>query len=352
LIETVVDGARPLDEGGVMKAVRIQTPATIETLRHVDMADPPPPGPGQIQVRLRASSLNNHDASIVSGKSPTADGRIPLSDGAGEVVAVGEGVRGFAPGDLVVSTFFTATPSGVDIRELFASVPGDGVDGYACELATAHYSAFTHAPRGWSAAEAATVTCAGLTAWRALVVDGGLKPGATVLVQGTGGVSLYALQIAKAAGCTVIATSSSDEKLERLKALGADHVINYRSEPNWGAAAFAWTGGKGVDHVVEIGGSGTIPQSLTACGFGGHVAVVGALAGFGGVVPTVLVMVRQIRMIGLLVGDRSQQIDFIRALEVNEIRPVIDSHYPLADLSGAFTHHASGRHFGKIVVDI
>lgn len=335
-----------------MKAVRIQTPASLETLRYVDLADPPAPGPGQIQVRLRASSINNHDASIVTGKGGAADGLIPLSDGAGEVVAVGEGVAEFKPGDLVVSTFFTATPSGTAIREIFASVPGDGIDGYARELATAHYSAFTHAPRGWSAAEAATVTCAGLTAWRALVVDGGLKPGSTVLVQGTGGVSIFALQIAKAAGCTVIATSSSDEKLERLKALGADHLINYRSEPNWGQAAFDITGGRGVDHVVEIGGSGTIPQSLAACAFGGHVAVIGALAGFGGVVPTVLVMVRQIRVIGLLVGDRGQQIDFIRALEVNGIRPVIDSHFPLADLAGAFALHASGKHFGKIVVDI
>jgi NADPH:quinone reductase-like Zn-dependent oxidoreductase len=335
-----------------MKAVRIQTPASLENLRYADIADPPSPGPGQIQVRLLASSLNNHDASVVLGHSAPDDGRIPLSDGAGEVLSVGEGVTGVSPGDLVISTFFTATPGGGSIRETFASVPGDGIDGYACELATAPALAFTRAPQGWSAAEAATIPCAGLTAWRALVVDGGLKPGETVLVQGTGGVSLYALQIAKAAGCTVIATSSSDEKLERLTALGADHVINYRSEPQWGAAAKALTGGRGVDHVVEIGGSGTLPQSLAACAFGGHVAVIGALAGYGGEIPTVVVMTRQIRMIGLLVGDRSQQLDFVRALEVNAIRPVIDSHFPLAGLADAFRHHASGRHFGKIVIDI
>jgi NADPH:quinone reductase-like Zn-dependent oxidoreductase len=155
-----------------MKAVRIQNAASLETLWYGDFPDPPAPGPGQIQVRLRASSINNHDASIVLGKGGVADGLIPLSDGAGEVVAVGEGVTEFKPGDLVVSTFFTATPRGVAIREIFASVPGDRIDGYARELATAHHSAFIHAPRDWTAAEAATVTCAGLTAWRALVVNG------------------------------------------------------------------------------------------------------------------------------------------------------------------------------------
>jgi NADPH:quinone reductase-like Zn-dependent oxidoreductase len=335
-----------------VKAVRIRNPASLDNLEVVDVADPPPPGPGQIQVRLRASSLNNHDASIVQGRIPTAEGRIPLSDGAGEVVAAGAGVSEFSPGDLVISTFFNEPPGGITPREIFRAVPGDGIDGYACERVTAPAGAFTRAPRGWSAAEAATIPCAGLTAWRALVVDGGLKPGETVLVQGTGGVSLYALRLAKAAGCAVIATSSSDEKLERLKALGADHVVNYKAEPNWGAAAQALTGGRGVDHVVEIGGAATLPQSLMACGFGGHVAVVGALSGYSGEIPTVLVMSRQIRMIGLLVGSRAQQIDFIRALETNPIRPVIDSHYPLADLAEAFRRHASGRHFGKIVVDI
>jgi NADPH:quinone reductase-like Zn-dependent oxidoreductase len=335
-----------------VRAARIRNPASLDTLQVVDMADPSPPGPGEIQVRLQASSLNNHDASIVLGRSPTADGRVPLSDGAGEVLAVGAGVGEFSPGDLVISTFFNEPPSGIMPRDIFRATPGDGIDGCACELVTAPASAFTRAPRGWSAAEAATIPCAGLTAWRALVVDGGLKPGETVLTQGTGGVSLYALQLAKAAGCTVIATSSSDEKLERLKALGADHVINYKAEPNWGPAAVALTGGRGVDHVVEIGGAATLPQSLMACGLGGHIAVVGALAGYGGEIPTVLVMSRQVRMIGLLVGSRSQQLDFIRALEANSIRPVIDSRFPLADLAEAFRRHASGRHFGKIIVDI
>jgi NADPH:quinone reductase-like Zn-dependent oxidoreductase len=335
-----------------MKAIQIHGPAALDTLRHVDVPDPPQPGPGEIQVRLRASSLNNHDLSVATGRIPTAQGRIPLSDGAGEVLAVGEGVTEFAPGDLVISTFFPVMPDKRRPQEVFRPVPGDGSDGFACELATRPANAFTHAPEGWSAAEAATISCAGLTAWRALMVDGQLRPGETVLVQGTGGVSLYALQLAKAAGCEVVATSSSDEKLERLRALGADHVINYKSNPDWGAAAREFTGGRGVDHVVEIGGAGTLPQSLTACAFAGHIAVIGALSGYAGEIPTVLVMARELRVIGLLVGSRSQQLDLVRALEVNRLRPVIDSRFPLASLADAFRHQASGRHFGKIVIDI
>jgi NADPH:quinone reductase-like Zn-dependent oxidoreductase len=335
-----------------MKAVQVRTPAGLDTLQLVELPDPRPPGPGEIQVRLRASSLNYHDYSIVTGRIPTADGRIPLSDGAGEVLAVGEGVTEFSPGDLVISTFFPESPNGRSPQEVFRHVPGDGADGFARELATAPAGAFTRAPRGWTAAEAATVSCAGLTAWRALVVDGGLKPGETVLVQGTGGVSIYALQIAKAAGCEVIATSSSDAKLERLAALGADHLINYATNPQWGATARELTGGRGVDHVIEVGGAGTLAQSIAACAFGGHVAVIGSLTGYVGEIPTALLMVRELRVIGLLVGSRRQQLDFLAALEMSGIRPVIDSHFPLAELAEGFRHQASGRHFGKIVVDI
>jgi NADPH:quinone reductase-like Zn-dependent oxidoreductase len=276
-----------------------------------------------------------------------------MSDGAGEVLAVGEGVRGFAVGDLVVSTFFPAWLEGDQAPEGgFAGVPGDGADGYAREMVTAPATSFTHAPKGWSAAEAATVTCAGVTAWRALVVDGHLKGGEIVLVQGTGGVSIYGLQIAKAFGCSVIATSSSDEKLERLKALGADHVINYKSEPEWGAAALKLTGGRGVDHVLEIGGAGTLPQSMIASRNGGHVAVIGVLAGYAGPVSTVTLFGKQLKVIGLTVGSRRHQLDMIRAIDVAGYKPVLDKHFPLEDLAGAFLHQASNKHFGKIVVDI
>ncbi len=335
-----------------MKAIQNASPATLDTLRYVDLPDPAPPGPGEIMVRIRASSLNYHDFMVVIGGIPTPQGRIPMSDGAGEVLAVGAGVTEFAVGDLVVSTFFPHWLDGEATEALMAGVPGDAADGFAREFVTAPATSFTHAPKGWTAAEAATITCAGVTAWRGLVGDGALKGGETVLVQGTGGVSIYGLQIAKAYGCTVIATSSSDAKLARLKALGADHVINYKSEPDWGDAAKKWTGGRGVDHILEIGGSGTMPQSIAAARNGGHIALIGVLAGFAGPISTVLVMVKQLKIVGLTVGSRRHQRDLIRAIDAAGYKPVLDKHFPLKDLGAAFKHQASNAHFGKIVVDI
>jgi NADPH:quinone reductase-like Zn-dependent oxidoreductase len=283
---------------------------------------------------------------------PTADKRIPMSDGAGEVTAVGAGVTDFAPGDAVVSTFFPKWLDGRIPADGFANVPGDGIDGYAREQVTAPSTSFTHAPKGYSHAEAATLTCAGLTAWRALVVDGQLKAGSTVLVQGTGGVSIFALQFAKAMGATVIATSSSDEKLARLKTLGADHLINYKDHADWGAKALELTGGVGVDHVVEIGGAGTLDQSMIAARVSGHIALIGILAGYAGPVMTVTLMAKNLRVQGLTVGSRQQQLDMIAAINVTGIKPILDKHFPLANLADAFRHQESGTHFGKIIVDI
>jgi NADPH:quinone reductase-like Zn-dependent oxidoreductase len=339
-------------EAKTMKAVQNAKPATLDTLRYLDLADPAPPGPGEILVRVRASSLNYHDYMVVIGGIPTPEGRIPMSDGAGDVLAVGEGVKDFAVGDLAVSTFFPKWLDGDAPDDGFSGVPGDGADGFARELVAAPATSFTRAPKEWSAAEAATITCAGVTAWRGLVADGALKGGDTVLVQGTGGVSIYGLQIAKAFGCTVIATSSSDEKLERLKALGADHLINYKSQPDWGVAARKLTGGRGVDHILEIGGSGTLPQSIAAARNGGHIALIGVLAGFAGPVATVTIMAKQLKVIGLTVGSRRHQLDMIRAIDVAGYKPVLDKHFPLKDLAGAFRHQASNAHFGKIIVEI
>lgn len=335
-----------------MKAIRSRHPATLDSLTLEDMADAAAPGPGEISVRLRASSLNFHDYAVVKGMIPSADGRIPMSDGAGEVTAVGAGVSGFKVGDLVVSTFFPDWLDGIPPATAFTRVPGDGIDGYAREAVTAPTSWFTHGPAGYTAAEAATLTCAGLTAWRALIVDGGIKPGATVLVQGTGGVSIFALQMAKAMGCTVIATSSSGEKLERLKAMGADHLINYRETEAWGMKVLELTKGRGVDHVVEIGGAGTLDQSMMAAKNGGHVAVIGILAGFAGPVSTVTLMAKQLRVQGLTVGSRQQQLDMVAAIDVWGLKPVLDKSFPLAELGDAFRHQESNTHFGKIIVDI
>ena len=333
-----------------MKVMRLRKPGGLENLYLDDIA-PREPGTGEIRVRVHATSLNYHDYAVVKGAIPTPEGRVPMSDGAGVVEAVGSGVTEFKPGDHVVSTFFPLWWSGEATPELISQVPGDRNDGFASETVTAAAKAFTHAPKGYSHAEAATLTCAGLTAWRALVVDGQIKPGATVLVQGTGGVSIFALQFAKALGATVIATSSSDAKLERLKAMGADHLINYKTTEDWGVAAKAFTGGRGVDHVVEIGGSGTLNQSIMASRLGGHIALIGVLAGYAGPVTTVAIMGNQIRLIGLTVGSRDNQLDMIRSINVSGIKPVIDCSFPLEGLADAFRKQESGTHFGKICVE-
>lgn len=336
-----------------MKAIRLRHPFGLEYLEHVDIADPGAPGVGEIRVRLHASSLNAHDLAVVQGQLPTEDGRIPLSDGAGVVEAVGGGVHEFAVGDHVVSTFFPKWLTGGPgpLAAGFATTPGDGIDGYACELAVRPASAFTHAPRGWSHQEAATLTTAGLTAWRALVVAGDLKPGDTVLTLGTGGVSIFALQLAKAAGATVITTSSSEEKLARTAALGADHGINYHQHPEWSKQVLEITGGRGVDHVVEVGGPGTLTQSMRSVRVGGHIALIGALTGFADVVPTVELMLRQQRVTGIGVGSRQHQLDLVRAVEATNLRPVIDRSFALDQLADAFRLQLAGGHFGKIGIN-
>ena len=310
------------------------------------------PASGEITVRLHANSLNYHDFAVVSGMWGPTEQRIPMADGAGEVIAVGAEVSEFKVGDSVVSTFFPEWIDGTPLVEGFGTVPGDGIDGYAREHVTAKATSFTLSPTGYSHAEAATLTTAGLTAWRALMSDDALKPGDTVLVQGTGGVSIFALQFAKMAGATVIATSSSDEKLERLKALGADHVINYRNDTNWGETARALTGGRGVDHVIEVGGPSTLEQSMIAVRVAGHISIIGILSGVAGEMNFVPALIKQVRLQGVLVGSRTQQQDMVRAINATGMRPVIDRHFPLTEIVAAFQYQETNQHFGKIVLDI
>lgn len=310
------------------------------------------PDVGEITVRLHANSLNYHDFAVVSGMWGPTEPRIPMADGAGEVIAVGKGVDEFSVGDHVVSTFFPTWDSGEPMVDGFATVPGDGVDGYARQTVTASVKAFTRAPNGWSHIEASTLTTAALTSWRALMCDDHLMPGDTVLVQGTGGVSIFALQFAKMAGATVIATSSSDKKLEKLQALGADHLINYRTHANWGELAYKLTGGRGVDHVIEVGGPATLEQSMAASKVGGHISVIGILTGLGGEVNIVSALVKQIRLQGVLVGSRRQQQDMIRAIDANGMRPIIDKCFSLEDIVPAFQYQETNRHFGKICLEM
>jgi NADPH:quinone reductase-like Zn-dependent oxidoreductase len=333
-----------------MKAMRLKKPGGLDSI-YIGRADAAAPGRGEITVRLHASSVNFHDYLVVTGKIPVEEDRIPMSDGAGVVTAVGAGVTEFAVGDHVVSTFFPDWHGGEATVELLRAVPGDRADGYAREMVTAPATSFTRAPKGYSHAEAATLTCAGLTAWRALVVNGRMKAGDVVLTQGTGGVSIFALQLAKAAGATVISTTSNSDKAARLKTLGADHVINYKDDADWGRTAKKLTGGRGVDHVVEIGGAGTIEQSMRASRLGGHISLIGVLAGYAGPINTALLMSMQIRLMGITVGARQHQQDMVRAIDANGIRPVLDESFGLEKLADAFRRQESNQHFGKIVVE-
>lgn len=351
-------GARPATLGatdgrGRMRALRVRA-GGLNGLRVEDVPDPGAPGPGELRVRIRASSLNYHDLNVVSADPPAVDGRVPMADGAGEVEAVGEGVADLRAGDLVVSTFFPDWLDGPPPPGAagFARVPGDGLDGYGREAAVVPATWVTRAPQGWSAEEAATITTAGLTAWRALVVEGGLRPGDVVVCLGTGGVSVWALQVAKAAGATVIVTSSSDEKLERARALGADVVVNYREVPDWDRVVLEATGGRGADHVVEVGGQATLERSCRAARVGGRVALVGGVGGWGDRAPLRAILLRHLRVRGLVVGSRAMQADFVRALEATGIRPVVDRAYPLEAAAEAFRWQKAGGHFGKVALSI
>lgn len=334
-----------------MRVIQLSKPGGLDQLQLVERDAPGAPGPGEIRVRIRASSLNFHDYGVVSGRMPTEDGRIPMSDGAGTVEAVGDGVSEFKVGDHVVSTFFPLWLDGEPPVADFRTTPGDGVDGYAREEVVRPATWFTHAPKGFSHAEAATLTTAGLTAWRALVVDGGIKAGDTVLVLGTGGVSIFALQFARLMGARVIATSSSDDKLKRLREMGAEHTINYKRDESWGQTVLDLTEGRGVDHVIEVGGPGTLPQSITACRIGGHIALIGVLTGRAGEVPTAALMARHQRLQGLIVGSRRHQMDMVRAIDAIGLKPVIDRSFTLENIADAFRHEESGAHFGKICLE-
>lgn len=328
-----------------MQCIQVVKPGGLDKLKLCE-SDSRPPQAGEVTVRVQASSLNFHDYLVAAGLLPVADGRIPMSDGAGEVVAVGEAVSDFAVGDRVMSCFFPNWQSGAPTLESLMGVPGDHEDGFASQSVTMSAKAFSPMPRHMSFAEAATLPCAGLTAWRALVEEASLRAGDWVLVQGTGGVSIFALQIARQLGCKVIATSSSEAKLDRLRALGADEVINYREQPEWGRLAHEISGG--VSLVVEVGGPGTVTQSVRALRIGGMISMIGVLTGIAGDVPLAEFFQRNAVMSGITVGSRSHQANMVKALEDWKLKPVLDRSFELAQLGEAFRYQESGKHFGKI----
>jgi NADPH:quinone reductase-like Zn-dependent oxidoreductase len=310
----------------------------------------PEPGPGEVLIRMRACSINYRDSLIPKGQymGGVIDRDItPLSDGAGDVEAIGAGVTQFKVGDRVAGTFFQGWDSGIQ-NNLYPALGAPPAKGMLTEYVTLPENGIVPIATSLSFEEAATLPCAGVTAWNALM-EGypPVKPSAWVAILGTGGVSLLALQIAKAAGARVIATSSSDEKLERVKSLGADAAINYRTTPEWGVEVARITGG--VDHVVEVGGQGTLAQSMQAIGFNGEIAIIGVLSREGNVTPRDM-MFKAGRMRGIFVGSAAMARSLNAAIDANGIKPVVDRVFGFDDAKAAYAYHASPALFGKTVI--
>jgi NADPH:quinone reductase-like Zn-dependent oxidoreductase len=322
-----------------------------ENLHLIDRPDPQP-GHGQVVVAVQAVSLNFRDLLIVKGlynpRMPLP--RIPASDAAGEVIAVGPGVTRAAVGDRVCGTFMQRWISGPLTDAAARSALAGDIDGVLAERVVLSEEGVVKFPAYLTFEEAATLPCAALTAWNALA-EGGLRAGETVLVQGTGGVSIFALQIAKSFGARVLVTSGHDDKLERAMGMGASAGVNYRTTPDWDKWAKAQTGGVGVDHVVEVGGAGTLERSLKAVRTGGHIALIGVLAGIGTVNP-ISILMRAIRVRGIYVGSRWMFEEMNRAFELHRVKPVIDYTYPFEDFPRALQYLESAGHFGKVVVRV
>lgn len=307
--------------------------------------DTPRPAEGQALVRMRAWSLNYRDLMVIEGTYNPKMKRpmVPFSDGAGEVVEVGPGVTRVKPGDRVMGAFMQKWTSGVLTEEGMKSALGGAIDGVGAEYVVLDAEGLIRLPDYLSFEEAATLPCAAVTAWHALVSEGHLRPGESVLTLGTGGVSVFALQFAKLMHARVIATSSKAEKIERLKAMGADQTINYVEEPDWFKPA------RGVDHVVEVGGKDTLPKSLRAVKPGGSVYVIGVLSGRAEADLTSVFM-RNVRLQGIFVGSREMAEEMLRAMEAHQMRPVIDQVFPFQQTVDALRYMGTGAHFGKIVV--
>lgn len=335
-----------------MKAWEIERFGLAE-LRAVDRPDPVP-GPGQVHVRFRAVSLNFRDVLMVEGKYNPRQKLplVPCSDGAGVIDAVGAGVTRFAVGDRVMPNFAQGWLAGRETREKMKTTLGGPLDGTLRELGVFSEEGLVAIPEHLTDEEAATLPCAAVTAWNALAGKGSVRAGDTVVTLGTGGVSIFVLQLARLFGARVIVTSSSNDKLAQAKELGAWHGINYLERPEWADGVLEVTGGVGADHVVELGGAGTLGQSLKAVRPGGEISIIGVLAGAVTELNLTSVLMRGLRLQGVLVGSREHFEDMNRALAHHRLRPVLDRTFDFADAPAAFRHLATGRHFGKVVVRV
>ncbi|MEM1123395.1 MAG: NAD(P)-dependent alcohol dehydrogenase, partial [Bacteroidota bacterium] len=318
-----------------MKSVVVKKPGGLDNLAIIE-SEAPKPKAGEIAVRWHATSLNFHDYLVAVGGIPVKDGRIPMSDGAGEVVAVGEGVHEWKVGQKVMSLFFQNWIDGRPTLPKTMFVNGETVDGFITEQSCVPATAVTKMPEGYSYGEAATLPCAAATAWRGLMVEGNLKAGESVLIEGTGGMSIAALQFAKAAGARVFATSSSPEKAERLKAMGAEAVVNYKEDPKWGKTILGLSNG-GVDHVLDVGGGSTMKQSIEAVRIDGHISSIGILGnGRKGEITFPKLFFKHIKLKGIAVGSREMQQDMVNAININGIKPVVDKSFAFDQLADAF----------------
>jgi NADPH:quinone reductase-like Zn-dependent oxidoreductase len=333
-----------------MKAYRLHAFGGPESLQ-CDELPSPEPGPGQVRLRLRAASLNFRDLMMSKGiynpklKLPL----IPLSDGAFEVAALGEGAMRFRVGDRVMSAFMPGWLDGPPSEAGARSALGAEAAGVLAEEVVLPAAGLLPIPVHLSFEEAATLPCAAVTAWNALVDTGGIRPGNSVLIQGTGGVSIFALQFARLAGARVIATSSSDEKLARVREMGASDGINYKATPDWDKRVRELTDRQGVDMIVEVGGAGTLPQSTRAIKIGGYIALIGVLTGGGEFNPISLLM-KNIRLQGIFVGSVRMFESMLKAIEVSQLHPVVDRVFPFDQAVEALKYLESGAHFGKVVI--
>jgi NADPH:quinone reductase-like Zn-dependent oxidoreductase len=334
-----------------MRAYQIQTAAGIDGLAPIDLPMPKPHA-GEVLIRVHATSLNYRDTAVVSGRYPGQTlPMIPLSDGAGEVVEVGESVTRVQVGDRVAGIFFQDWIAGKLTREKIKSALGGAIDGMLAEYVVLNQEGLVHLPAHLSYEEGATLPCAAVTAWQALVDRGRLSAGETVLLLGTGGVSIFALQFAKILGAKVIITSSSDEKLAQAKQLGADETINYKTFPNWDEKVYELTQQEGVDQVIEVGGAGTLEKSLRSTGVGGRISLIGVLGGAGEVNHTQMLM-KSIDVQGIYVGSRDMFEAMNRAIALHQIKPVIDHVFPFTEAPEAYRYLLSGSHFGKVVIQL
>lgn len=334
-----------------MRAMELRDDWGIDNIVLADRPEPEP-GPGQVKVRMQAASLNYRDTVMAGRGYGRRSGTLPLvlvSDGAGEIVAVGAGVTRVAVGDLVCPTFCQGWISGTFTEDCWAGTLGGPNDGVMQDYMVLDEAGVVKAPSHLSPEEASTLPCAAVTAWNAVVAQGNVKAGDRVVIQGTGGVSLFALQFAALLGAETVLTSSSDEKLARAKALGATHLINYRNEPEWGRAAMTAFGGA-ADHVVEVGGAGTLEQSMRCIRPSGTISLIGVLSGGKGAINLGPVVTQNVRLQGITVGSRQMFEDMNKAMVQHQLRPALDDdRFAFEDLGPALQRFGQGRHFGKVV---